>query len=69
MPASALQLDGCLLSEPPEEAGQSLSEMERHHIEQVLRARGGHVETAAVALGLPRSSLYAKLKKYGIAGS
>jgi transcriptional regulator with PAS, ATPase and Fis domain len=44
----------------------TLSEMERKHIERVLRREGGQVEKAAQALGIPRSSLYQKIKKYGI---
>ena len=36
------------------------------HIERVLRAEAGHVEAAAEKLGIPRSSLYQKIKKYGI---
>jgi DNA-binding NtrC family response regulator len=44
----------------------TLSEMERKHIERVLRRERGQVEKAALALGIPRSSLYQKIKKYGI---
>lgn len=44
----------------------TLTEMERKHIERVLRREGGQVERAALALGIPRSSLYQKIKKYGI---
>ena len=45
----------------------TLLELERRHIERVLRLQHGHVEDAARVLGIPRSSLYQKLKKYGIA--
>jgi transcriptional regulator with PAS, ATPase and Fis domain len=44
----------------------TLSEMERRHIERVLKRERGQVERAALALGIPRSSLYQKIKKYGI---
>jgi DNA-binding NtrC family response regulator len=53
----------------PDEAlppARTLDEAERAHIVSVLREVEGHVEKAADALGLSRSSLYAKLKKYGI---
>ena len=44
-------------------AGQTLDDMERAHIEAALRDAGGHVERAAVSLGIPRSTLYHKLKR------
>ncbi len=50
-----------------DEAGLTLLEVERRHIERVLRLEGGRVEAAAKRLGIPRSSLYQKIKKHGIA--
>jgi DNA-binding NtrC family response regulator len=47
----------------------SLQENERRYLEQVLVSVGGRVEDAAKALGIPRSSLYEKLKRHGIARS
>jgi DNA-binding NtrC family response regulator len=46
--------------------GQSrtLEEMERSYIQQVLRKERGRVQLAARKLGIPRSSLYHKLKQY-----
>lgn len=44
--------------------GKTLEEMERDHISQVLKAECGKVENAARRLGIPRSTLYAKLKQY-----
>jgi DNA-binding NtrC family response regulator len=44
----------------------TLLEVERRHIERVLNAQRGRVEEAARILGIPRSSLYQKLKKFGI---
>jgi len=44
-----------------------LGEVERRHIQRVLAAEGGHVERAARRLGIPRSSLYQKLKTLGLA--
>jgi len=45
---------------------RTLDEMERHYIEQVLRKEGGRVQSAAKKLGIPRSSLYHKLKQYRV---
>jgi len=53
----------------PSEADSSqmtLKELERFHIERVLQAEGGHVERAAKRLGVPRSTLYQKLKACGL---
>jgi transcriptional regulator with PAS, ATPase and Fis domain len=44
----------------------TLQALERLHIERVLRAERGHIERAAVRLGVPRSSLYQKIKRYSI---
>ena len=43
-----------------------LEEVERHYIEEVLFLEGGRVEHAARKLGIPRSSLYHKIKQYRI---
>ncbi|QSQ25446.1 sigma-54-dependent Fis family transcriptional regulator [Pyxidicoccus parkwayensis] len=55
---------------PTDEAGAeddlTLEELERRHIERVLRRENGHVERAAARLGIPRSSLYERLKRLGI---
>ncbi len=42
----------------------TLAELERRHIELMLAQEGGHVERAAGKLGIPRSSLYDKLKRF-----
>jgi DNA-binding NtrC family response regulator len=44
----------------------TLQEVEKRQIEQVLREERGRVEKAAKRLGIPRSSLYQKLKKHHI---
>ncbi len=44
----------------------TLVELERRHIERVLDAEGNRVDEAAKRLGIPRSSLYQKIKTYGI---
>jgi DNA-binding NtrC family response regulator len=55
---------------PSEEASAeedlTLEDLERRHIERVLRRENGHVERAAARLGIPRSSLYERLKRLGI---
>jgi DNA-binding NtrC family response regulator len=45
---------------------RTLEQMEREYIEQVLSIEGGRVESAAKRLGIPRSSLYSKIKQYGL---
>lgn len=44
----------------------TLEEVERRHIELVLREEKGKVEAAAKRLGIPRSSLYNMVKRYQI---
>jgi DNA-binding NtrC family response regulator len=46
--------------------GQTLKDLERRQIEQALADEQGHVARAARRLGIPRSTLYYKLKTYGI---
>ena len=48
------------------DSGLTLIELERQHIERVLNEEGGRVEKAAKRLGIPRSSLYQKIKKHHI---
>jgi two-component system, NtrC family, response regulator AlgB len=63
----ALRFDRSL--EPDQEGdgeAQTLDDAERRHIAAVLSRAGGKVDDAARVLALSRSSLYAKLKKYGI---
>ena len=63
---SSLRFDRSLDPEEKEVPALTLDEAERRHIAGVLRGSGGQVEKAAQVLSLSRSSLYAKLKKYGI---
>ncbi|HEX3131737.1 MAG TPA: sigma-54 dependent transcriptional regulator [Thermoanaerobaculia bacterium] len=44
----------------------TLRELEAQYIEKVLREEGGRVAEAALRLGIPRSSLYQKMKQYGL---
>jgi DNA-binding NtrC family response regulator len=62
-----LRFDAALAAIPgARETNLTLLEVERCHIEQVLCEENGHVERAARRLGIPRSSLYNKLKRLGI---
>jgi DNA-binding NtrC family response regulator len=47
----------------------TLLELEKQHIERVLQEEHGKVEKAAKRLGIPRSSLYQKIKKHQIGPS
>jgi DNA-binding NtrC family response regulator len=44
----------------------TLLQLEKQHIQRVLQEEGGRVEKAAKRLGVPRSSLYQKIKKHHI---
>jgi DNA-binding NtrC family response regulator len=44
----------------------TLDELERQHITRVVESLGGRVAEASHRLGIPRSTLYQKIKKYGI---
>jgi transcriptional regulator with PAS, ATPase and Fis domain len=46
--------------------GLTLEETEKRQIDRVLRRENGKVALAAARLGVPKSSLYQKLKKHGI---
>jgi DNA-binding NtrC family response regulator len=46
-----------------------LDRVERRHIEQVLALERGQVDRAAERLGIPRSTLYQRLKEYGLSAS
>ena len=54
---------------PHQDSRLTLLELERQHIERVLQEENGRVERAAKRLGVPRSSLYQKLKRHRIAPS
>ncbi len=44
----------------------SLAEMERHHIREALERSAGNMSDCARMLGIARSTLYQKMKKYGL---
>jgi transcriptional regulator with PAS, ATPase and Fis domain len=45
---------------------KTLAELEREYITEVLTLEAGSVSSAAAKLGIPRSSLYHKIKEYGL---
>jgi ActR/RegA family two-component response regulator len=57
-------------STPPQSTVQtgrtSLADVERDHIEQVLREMDGNITKAAASLGIDRRTLQRKLRGYGI---
>jgi DNA-binding NtrC family response regulator len=58
----------CYPGSQTEEMGNlSLEEVERRHIAQVLAAESGHISNAAKVLRINRTTLYHKIKKYGLA--
>ncbi|HRP96660.1 MAG TPA: sigma-54 dependent transcriptional regulator [Rhodocyclaceae bacterium] len=74
-PKTRIDTEDLFFDRPPtpvdaqQELHLSLEDVERRHIERVLRAEQGRVAEAARKLGIPRSSLYQKLKRYGIPSS
>ena len=47
-------------------SGMTLEQAEKIHIQQVLDIESGNVVQAATRLGIPRSSLYAKIRLYNL---
>lgn len=65
--AEDLRFDGAGAAGPPvPEVGLTLLQLERRAIEAALAQEKGRVARAASRLGIPRSTLYQKLKQYGI---
>ena len=62
-----LNFDGhANIGAPATDSSLTLLELEKQHIVAVLREERGRVEKAAQRLGIPRSSLYQKIKKHQI---
>jgi DNA-binding NtrC family response regulator len=66
-----LRFEGPAAAPPPVEPAPSetlltLEEIEKRHIERVLRELGGRVAEASQRLGIPRSTLYQKIKRFSI---
>ena len=64
--AEDLQIDGLFSQWIKETQTMNLQQLEIHHISRTLRREGGHVHRTAERLGIPRSTLYQKIKKYDI---
>jgi DNA-binding NtrC family response regulator len=62
----ALTFHGASAAASSDELRLTLDQMERLHIERVLTDEGGRVDRAAERLAVPRSSLYQKIKRFGI---
>jgi len=60
-----LSLDVYAVDDNGEEPA-TIDDLERRHIVRTLHRLGSNVDAASRRLGIPRSSLYRKLKKYGI---
>ena len=44
----------------------TLEEVQREHIQRVLRAQRGNIKATAQILGISRTTLYKKIRDYGI---
>jgi DNA-binding NtrC family response regulator len=64
--ASDLRFNPLLAEAPPTTAGGTLADLEREQIEKVLHEERGRVVSAARRLGIPRSTLYQKIKEYRV---
>jgi DNA-binding NtrC family response regulator len=54
------------LSSATAPSDDTLATIERRHVERIYEAEGQNVARAAVRLGIPRSSLYQKLARWGL---
>jgi two-component system response regulator HydG len=54
------------LSQPPRQGGKSLEDVERGHIEGVVKETSGNLSQAARILHIDRTTLYNKLRRYGL---
>jgi len=64
--ARDLRFEAQIAPRAADDSGLTLAELEQRHIERVLSEQGGRVEAAARCLGIPRSSLYEKIKRMGL---
>ncbi len=63
LPPEAASLEGPAGAAP----AVTLADVERQHVERTLEAVGFHVPEAARRLDIPRSTLYQRIREYGIA--
>jgi DNA-binding NtrC family response regulator len=65
--AKDLRLEAAAPNGPAHEGpAVTLADLERQHVERTLAAVGFHVSEAARRLGIPRSTLYQRIREYGI---
>jgi DNA-binding NtrC family response regulator len=62
-----LRMDAVEIEDSEREEDLTLEQITKLQIQRILASEGGHVGRAARRLGIPRSSLYEKVKKYGLA--
>ena len=62
--AADFRFADALAESPPPSSGGTLADMERQQIEKALAEERGRVVNAAQRLGIPRSTLYQKIKEY-----
>jgi DNA-binding NtrC family response regulator len=55
-----------IVAQSDPDSAVTLAELERQHIRRILQEEEGKVSTAAARLGIPRSTLYQKIKIYGL---
>lgn len=48
------------------ESMSALADIERAHIKEIIAGHNGNIKAAAKALGISRSTLYNKMKRYGL---
>jgi transcriptional regulator with GAF, ATPase, and Fis domain len=65
-PSAAVSLSGPAAVPSPPPAIQSLAEVEKQSILEALRRAKGNKSRAAVALGLGRTQLYTRLRRFGL---
>jgi two-component system response regulator HydG len=65
-PTGAVSLSGPAAVPSPPPAIQSLAEVEKQSILEALRRAKGNKSRAAVALGLGRTQLYTRLRRFGL---
>src|SRR5262249_1258771 len=46
--------------------GRTLKDIERAHVERMLRETGGNLSKAAKILAIDRGTLYSKMRRYGL---
>ena len=53
----------------PSELARTLAEIEKEHVLRVVEACGGNLAAASRVLGIDRSTLVRKLRRWGVNGS